>query len=334
MKTTRKMKKFTYITCNFAAIAVFMCITLTCARATDTVVTFGDSITGGNGETPYSTFLQTKVGTQANVINEGKGGEFTLDGEVRIKSVLSNDKPNYILIMEGANDLIDGLSSSFVIYNLGWMIDSSRDAGATPILSTVTPNTKNSLIVSIENDLNPAIATLAAGQGVTLVDSYSAVAGNWSSLTTDGLHPNAAGAEILAGAFYNALPYSGSGSNSSSSGSSGGGGGCFIATAAFGSDLAPKVVLLKQFRDRFLLTNGPGTVFVNLYYHYSPPIADFIARHDLLRAGVRLLLYPLIAVAYVLLNSGWIVRLVFVAFFVISSLYLISTLQSRKMQKK
>jgi lysophospholipase L1-like esterase len=327
------MKKIIYSACSLLAFAVFMCMTLTVSQATDTVVAFGDSITGGNGETPYSTFLQSKVGTQATVINEGKGGEDTYAGLFRIDDVLASDKPNYILIMEGANDAIDGFSSSLTTYDLGFMIDGSREAGATPILSTVTPNTRDSLSISISDDLNPAIVALAAQKGVTLVDSYAAVVGSWGALTTDGVHPNASGSEVLAGGFNNALPYS-SGSSSGSSGSSGGGGGCFIATAAFGSDLAPKVILLKKFRDRFLLTNIPGRVFVNLYYHYSPPIADFIARHDLLRAGIRLLLYPLIAVAYLLLHSGWIIRIGFIAFFVLSSLYVIGILQGRKMQKK
>jgi lysophospholipase L1-like esterase len=319
------MKKITYITCNLLVFAVFMCTTLTVADATNTIVTFGDSITQGNGSTPYSSYLQTKVGTEAIVINEGKGGENTFEGLDRISGVLSNDKPTYILIMEGANDANIGLSASFVTYNLGWMITSSKEAGATPILSTVTPNTKNSQTVSIENDYNPAIVALASEMGVTLVDSHAAVAGSWSSMTTDGLHLNDAGAEAVATVFYNGLPSSGGGS---------GGGGCFIATAAFGSNLAPKVILLQQFRDRFLLTNRAGSAFVELYYHYSPPIADFIARHELLRAGVRILLYPLIAIAQIMLYPGWIFRFLLVVLAVFSSIYLMNKLQGRKIRNR
>jgi hypothetical protein len=74
----------------------------------------------------------------------------------------------------------------------------------------------------------------------------------------------------------------------------GGGGGCFIATAAYGSYLHPKVAELRSFRDRYLLTNAPGRLFVALYYRVSPALARVIAEHDLLRAAARGLLVPLV----------------------------------------
>jgi hypothetical protein len=78
------------------------------------------------------------------------------------------------------------------------------------------------------------------------------------------------------------------------SGSSGGGGGCFIATAAYDSYLSPEVMTLREFRDKYLLTNLPGRTLVSLYYRTSPPIAAFIRDHDSAKAIIRYLLAPVV----------------------------------------
>jgi len=74
----------------------------------------------------------------------------------------------------------------------------------------------------------------------------------------------------------------------------GDGGNCFIATAAYGSYLHDDVLVLRQFRDRYLLTNSLGRAFVEFYYKMSPRIAAYIAEYDSLRWSVRVLLTPVV----------------------------------------
>jgi len=63
---------------------------------------------------------------------------------------------------------------------------------------------------------------------------------------------------------------------------------CFIATAAYGTDTAWQLDILREFRDTVLLPNSLGAKFVSFYYRTSPPIADFISQHEVLRTVVRL----------------------------------------------
>ena len=89
-----------------------------------------------------------------------------------------------------------------------------------------------------------------------------------------------------------------------SDGDGGGGGRCFIVTASYGSPMEPHVMVLCDFRDRFLLTNIAGKAFVETYYTYSPAVADFTARHDNLRAIVHVGLLPLVGMSWIALNLG------------------------------
>lgn len=80
--------------------------------------------------------------------------------------------------------------------------------------------------------------------------------------------------------------------------------GCFIATAAYGCYSAPQVQALRDFRDRFLLTNSPGRAFVAWYYRYGPRGAHFINAHPWLKAPARVALLPLVAGALVLTGTS------------------------------
>ena len=88
---------------------------------------------------------------------------------------------------------------------------------------------------------------------------------------------------------------------------------CFIATAAFGSILDRHVVLLRQFRDRYLQTTGLGRQFVYWYYVYSPVLADKIRENKLLRMAVRLSLLPLVGISWFFLSAPFVAWCVMIA---------------------
>jgi len=276
------------------------------------VIAFGDSITagsidpGGSDAGGYPLVLQqiyNNRGQAVTVYNEGYPGERTTSGVNRISTVLGRHPgANFLLLLEGANDVIGGVSTQTLVHDLGVMIDKTRAKGITPLLSTLTPDEKYGNTALIANTINPQISALASDKGVTLVDLYSVVAPSWAAWSWDGLHPNQDGMYAIASAWYARIPIGGAApATGGDSGGGGGGGGCFIATAAWGSLLQPQVVLLRRFRNRFLLTNRPGFSLVRLYYRYSPPLARIIADRPLLRRTTQFLLYPLVGLAALML---------------------------------
>jgi hypothetical protein len=78
----------------------------------------------------------------------------------------------------------------------------------------------------------------------------------------------------------------------------GGGGGCLIATAAFGSELAPQVQFLRELRDNTVLQTTSGTSFINgfnqFYYSFSPAVADYERENPVFKETVKVTLTPLL----------------------------------------
>jgi len=76
------------------------------------------------------------------------------------------------------------------------------------------------------------------------------------------------------------------------------GGGCLIATAAFGSEMAPQVQFLREIRDNTVLQTESGTSFMagfnQFYYSFSPAIADYERENTTFKEAVKLTLTPLL----------------------------------------
>jgi hypothetical protein len=75
---------------------------------------------------------------------------------------------------------------------------------------------------------------------------------------------------------------------------------CFIATATFGSELSPEVVLLRSFRDSDILRTSAGRSFMMsfnaFYYSFSPQVASVIAPNPSLKDFMKAAIYPIIAI--------------------------------------
>ena len=75
-------------------------------------------------------------------------------------------------------------------------------------------------------------------------------------------------------------------------------GGCLIATAAYGSELAPQVQQLRELRDNTLLQTDSGTTFMSgfnqFYYSFSPTIADWERENPVFKETVKVVITPLL----------------------------------------
>ena len=203
------------------------------ALASELITAFGDSITEGycrgvcHGYFEVLQAIMAANGREVDIINGGLGGELTHDGVGRIDIFLA-ENPDYslnnhcppqtqfngrrghiILIMEGANDAIHGVSWQTTRQNLQYMIEKSKAAGVTPVIATVTPDYKynmGSCNGGIIGSYNSAIRSLAVEENIELADQCNATDANWGSMTCEGLHPTYGGDVVLSTTFWGVMP--------------------------------------------------------------------------------------------------------------------------------
>lgn len=168
-------------------------------------------------------------------------------------------------------------------------------------LSSVTPSqgscSGSSTITCSLGKISPGTAATVT---LAVIPGTAGTISNTASVTTSIYDTNSTNNSATL-----ATTVDGSGSTgSTTTGSDGGGGGCFIATAAYGSYMEKHVNILREFRDRILLSGPAGRAFVRFYYENSPVVAGRIARSEALRFTTRIILMPFVGMAYLMLACG------------------------------
>jgi len=212
--------------CTFAVTVVLPPPPIPRISAT-TFVSFGDSISEGldvltqprfipNPPGSYPADLQTLLSarytTQSiSVLDEGIGGEAVADGSRRLPGVLTRDRPDALLLLEGVNDLnaLGVTTIPNIESNLRTMVREARGRGITVFLATLTPQRaggSRAFSVDLVEPTNARIRALAPAEGAVLVDLYRDFNGELSLLIgADGLHPTVAGYQRIAESFFAAI---------------------------------------------------------------------------------------------------------------------------------
>jgi acyl-CoA thioesterase I len=187
-------------------LAALVLLTVACLPAAhgagQTIVVVGDSLSSGYGiaaEQSWVAMLEDRLQSEGygyQVVNASIAGDTTAGGLARLPRLLNLHAPELVVIELGGNDGLRGQPVATLRANLTKMIELSEQAGAEVVLAgiQIPPNYGRTYTQA----LAAVYPELAAQHGAALIEFLlEDVALNGDLMQPDGIHPNAAGQEIV-----------------------------------------------------------------------------------------------------------------------------------------
>jgi len=228
--------------------------------------------------------LTNSVTITVTIISQGLTPDFSVSAAPTVISIVQGSSGSSVVTVLSQ----DGFSSP-VALSVSWQ--GTSPSGVTFTLpSPVTPPA---------NAATTSTLTVSAGQGASVGTFTLIVTGtNGPLINSTPVSVNISAASATSSSTTSTT--SSLSSSSSSTTTSSAGPVCFIATATFGSGLAPQVQFLRNLRDGDIMHTYVGWNFMIAfnawYYSFSPAVAHTITQHSSLQHVMRVVLYPLIAI--------------------------------------
>jgi len=188
-------------------------------------VALGDSLTAGfqspspmapNGdETPYTQWLENMVreklrgmgrNVNALIVNAGVNGDSTDGMSQRFAQDVAAERPDYVIVWAGLNDLFEGRSPPEVFESIVELYERCHDIDASPIGCTLTPVDEPEHVNEAIVTLNRLIKGHCLEEGISLVDLYGATTDASGrlrrELSNDGAHLTTEGYRLVAEIIY------------------------------------------------------------------------------------------------------------------------------------
>jgi hypothetical protein len=233
---------------------------------------------------PENPDYEIQIGTITNYGTIDNFGGFTMSGEYEI---IYADTPNDFVVMDNYgtinNSGVLGFNPGSVVNNIGHI--------------------ENKGLLSVSALNNGKHATLNNSQEGTL--RLQGVLNNEGALKNDGSFVNLSckgtvnDSGTITGNPLSSEECSEAREEPDVSQTDTEGGGCLIATAAYGTELAPQVQLLREVRDNTVMSTNSGIAFMTgfnqLYYSFSPTIADWERENPVFQESVRLFITPMMS---------------------------------------
>ena len=174
------------------------------------IIVLGDSLTAGLGLDVTDSFpaiIQKRLdekGLRYTVVNAGVSGDTSAGGQRRLEWALGEGNPHILIVALGGNDGLRGLPPSALKQNLASIIEYGQKRGLIVILAGMeAPPNYGPEYTAAFRETYPE---LARKYSVTLIPFLLAgVAGDPALNQSDGIHPNARGAEVVADLVWKAL---------------------------------------------------------------------------------------------------------------------------------